>query len=62
MNFDEAWERRIEGVIDPKMGLIAHFISKNDLIASKIAPGRMRDLADMEEIRDSDASQPQWTG
>jgi hypothetical protein len=46
----------------PKMGLIAHFISKNDLIASKIAAGRMRELADVEEIRDSDASQSQWTG
>ena len=57
MNFDEAWARRVEGVIDAKSGLTAFFISKSDLIASKLAAGRLRDLADVEEIRESDASQ-----
>jgi hypothetical protein len=56
VNFDEAWERRVEGVIDAKDGLMAFFISKRDLIASKLAAGRMRDLADIEEIRDAEAS------
>jgi len=55
--FDEAWERRVEGVIDQTRGLTAFFISKADLIASKLATGRMRDLADVEEIREAEASQ-----
>jgi hypothetical protein len=55
---DKAWTRRVEGVIDAKSGLTAFFISKSDLIASKLAAGRLRDLADIEEIRESDASQP----
>ena len=41
-----------------KSGLTAFFISKSDLIASKLAAGRLRDLADVEEIRESEASQP----
>jgi hypothetical protein len=56
VNFDEAWSRRVEGVIDAKTGLTVFFISKIDLIASKLAAGRMRDLADVEEIRDAEAS------
>jgi hypothetical protein len=51
VDFDEAWERRIGDVIDEKSGLTIFFIGKNDLIASKLAAGRMRDLADVEEIR-----------
>lgn len=56
MNFEEAWERRVEGLIDPTTGQKAFFISKEDLIASKLAAGRMRDLADVEEIREADDS------
>jgi len=41
---------------DLKDGLMAFFISKSDLIASKLAAGRLRDLADIEEIRDAEAS------
>jgi len=51
VDFDQAWERRVEGVIDPGTGLQAFFISKEDLIASKLASGRLRDLADVEDIR-----------
>lgn len=51
INFDAAWERRVEGVIDPESGLKAFFISRDDLIASKLASGRTRDLADVEDIR-----------
>ena len=50
VNFDDAWTRRVEGVIDAKSGLTAHFISKSDLIVSKLAAGRTRDLADVEDI------------
>jgi hypothetical protein len=51
VDFDEAWPRRVEAVIDPKTSLHAFFISRADLIASKIHSGRIRDLADVEEIR-----------
>jgi hypothetical protein len=57
VSFDDAWARRVEGVIDPETGLKAYFISRSDLIVSKLAAGRMRDLADVEEIRESEASQ-----
>ena len=52
--FDKAWESRIEGIIDQETGLRAFFISKAYLIASKLAAGRMRDLADVEAIRESE--------
>jgi len=51
VDFDAAWERRVEGVIDPKSGLKAFFISAPDLIASKLAAGRPQDLADADAIR-----------
>jgi len=41
----------VEGVLDAATGLKAFFISKDDLIAAKLASGRTRDLADVEEIR-----------
>jgi hypothetical protein len=50
VDFDAAWERRVEGVIDPESGLTGFFISRDDLIASKRAAGRLRDLADVEEL------------
>lgn len=57
--FDEAWEHRVEGVIDETSGLTAFFISKADLITAKLAAGRTRDLADVEDIRDAETSQPE---
>jgi hypothetical protein len=51
VDFEEAWERRVEGVIDPKSGLKAFFISAPDLIAAKLAAGRPQDLADAEVVR-----------
>jgi len=57
VKFDEAWARRIEVVIEPTTGLKAFFISRSDLIASKVAAGRMRDLADVEEIRNAAAKE-----
>jgi Nucleotidyltransferase of unknown function (DUF6036) len=49
--FDAAWENRVEAIIDPQSGVKAFFISRADLVASKLASGRARDLADVEEIR-----------
>ena len=57
VEFDAAWERRVEGVVDSARGLIAPFISKADLIAAKLATGRLRDLADVEAILDTERSQ-----
>jgi hypothetical protein len=51
VDFDAAWERRVEGVIDPESGLKVYFISAPDLIASKLAAGRPQDIADAEAIR-----------
>jgi len=56
VDFDNAWERKVEGVIDAVAGLNAFFISKEDLIAAKLASGRARDLADVEELRAASAS------
>jgi predicted nucleotidyltransferase len=62
VEFDAAWERRVEAVIDTASGLKACFISKDDLIASKLAAGRLRDLADVEEIREATRSQSERSG
>jgi hypothetical protein len=51
VDFDEAWERRIEAVIDERTELKAFVISRADLIANKLAAGRLQDLADVEAVR-----------
>lgn len=51
VEFDSAWDRRIEAVIDPENGVNAYFISRRDLLAGKLASGRPQDLADAEAIR-----------
>ena len=45
MEFEEAWERRVEINFD---GLIVPFISKEDLITAKRAAGRPQDLIDAD--------------
>jgi hypothetical protein len=57
VEFDGAWQRRVEDVIDPASGLKANFISADDLIASKLASGRPQDLADADAIRKAADSQ-----
>lgn len=42
-------------VFRDRNGLRAHFISRDDLIAAKLASGRLRDLADVEELRKAQA-------
>src|ERR1039458_9454673 len=59
VDFEQAWERRVEGIIDPKSGLKAFFISAPDLIASKLAAGRPQDLADAGAIRKAAEARPQ---
>lgn len=57
VDFDAAWARRVETVVDPVSGLKANFISADDLIASKLASGRPQDLADVDAIRKAAESQ-----
>ena len=51
VEFTAAWERRIEAIVDQESGLKANFISREDLIAGKLASGRLQDLADVDAIR-----------
>ena len=39
VDFDQAWQQRVEAVIDPQSSLTAFFISREDLIAAKLAAG-----------------------
>lgn len=59
IEFDAAWERRVESTVDPESGLKAFFISRDDLIAAKLASGRPQDLADVDALRSSALSQGQ---
>jgi len=59
VEFDVAWENRIDNVIDSTTGLKASFISKDDLIRSKLASRRPQDLADVDAIRRAKESRPQ---
>jgi hypothetical protein len=56
VDFDAAWERRVETVIDPTSGLKANFISAADLVTAKLA-GRPQDIADVDAIRKAAESQ-----
>jgi hypothetical protein len=47
LTFDQVWRNRIETEIE---GLSVPFISLADLIANKRQVGRLRDLADVEEL------------
>ena len=47
MPFDQVWRNRVETNVE---GLSVPFISKSDLIDNKRQVGRLRDLADAEEL------------
>jgi Nucleotidyl transferase of unknown function (DUF2204) len=51
VDFDRAWQHRVEAVIDAQSDLRAPFISREDLIAAKLAAGRPQDLADVAALR-----------
>ena len=57
VDFDAAWEQRVEAPIDLAIGLKAFFISRDDLITAKLASGRPQDLADVHPIRKAVESQ-----
>jgi len=56
VDFDAVWDRRVEAIVDPISGLKAFFISKDDLVASKLATGRPQNIADVSAIREADKS------
>jgi hypothetical protein len=62
VDFDAAWERRTESTVDPDSGLKAAFISRDDLIAAKLASGRPQDLADVDALRSAAESQQPASG
>jgi len=57
VDFDTAWPRRVEGVVDAATGLKASFISAEDFIATKLASARPQDLADVDAVRKAQESQ-----
>jgi hypothetical protein len=57
VDFDSAWGKRVETLVDPDTGLKALFISRDDLIAAKLAAARPQDLVDVDAIRAAAESQ-----
>jgi hypothetical protein len=51
VTFNAAWKNRATKIVDPDTGLTAHFISRDDLIAAKLASGRPQDLGDVDALR-----------
>jgi hypothetical protein len=59
LTFDEAWENRIEGLIDGELHV--DVISKNDLIRNKLATGREQDVLDVKKLRAAGEYDPNLT-
>lgn len=57
IEFENAWRRRVEVIVDAEGGLKAFMISREDLITTKLAVGRPQDLADVDAIRKAAESQ-----
>jgi hypothetical protein len=51
LTFDEAWQNRIEGLLDGEVKV--NIISKDDLIRNKLASGREQDLLDAKKLRNA---------
>lgn len=49
LDFDSAWEHRLEGFIDEHTPALV--ISRDDLIRNKLASGREQDLLDVKNLR-----------
>lgn len=54
ITFDEAWENRVEGLIDGEVKV--QVISRDDLIRNKMASGREQDLLDVKKLRATESS------
>jgi hypothetical protein len=57
VEFDDAWRRRVEIVIDAEAGLTAFMLSREDLLTAKLAAGRPQDLADVDALRKAEEAQ-----
>ena len=49
VSFDEAWQNRIQGLIDGEIPVVV--ISRSDLIRNKLASGREQDILDVKRLR-----------
>jgi hypothetical protein len=49
ITFDEAWENRVEGLIDGEIRTA--IISRDDLIRNKLATGREQDMLDVKTLQ-----------
>ena len=49
VSFDQAWENRIEGLVDGEVPTVV--ISRDDLIQNKLANGREQDILDVKKLR-----------
>jgi hypothetical protein len=56
ISFDQAWENRIEGLVDGEIR--TSVISKNDLIQNKLASGREQDILDVKKLRPAAREDP----
>jgi predicted nucleotidyltransferase len=56
ISFDEAWENRIEGLLDGETRTVV--ISKDDLIRNKLASGREQDILDVKKLRSAALESP----
>jgi hypothetical protein len=50
VDFDDAWNRRVEFSVE---GVVVNVVPAEDLIQNKLKVGRLRDLADVEAIREA---------
>jgi hypothetical protein len=57
VEFDSAWESRVEDIVDIAAGVKASLISRKDLITAKLAAGRPQDLADVDALRKAEEAQ-----
>ena len=57
VEFDDAWRRKVEIVVDKQTGLTSFLLSRPDLITAKLAAGRPQDLADVDAIRRAEKAQ-----
>ena len=53
-SFNEAWSNSVIGTTGD--GIPVHYLSAADLIKNKLAVGRLRDLADVEALREAEAT------
>jgi uncharacterized nucleotidyltransferase DUF6036 len=56
VTFDEAWENRIEGLIENEIQ--AAVISRSDLIRNKLATGREQDILDAKKLHSAGKNDP----